>query len=199
MPTITFEAPESVIKETRDEEFEFSPAQFNEAMNYAIWDYGFSAFTDAGNSAPRAAAIDAIGKRKDKETATAYDKRIKAWISEEANLPAILAKTRELVEKRRDNAYNGIWTTRQKGQGRVERIREGIILASAKQVLSAADWETFEAYDEDTQAEKIAKWYEGNKAKFDEATDAKIAKLDALKAERAAEAARIKESVQMTL
>ena len=103
MTTVSFDFADTYTVETRDVEMDVPVTELPTEMQAKIFGYGFSVFTDAANGAPRAAAVDALGDKKDKETADAYNKRLAAWYKDTTNAPAILAKTEELIQK-----YGGV-------------------------------------------------------------------------------------------
>lgn len=182
---VTIEIPESFEIESRDATVIAKPTEFVTEILAKIFTYGLSSVaTDAANGAPRAAAIDAIGQKGDKEKPESYEKKLKDWIKAPENKDAITAKTESLMQARLDNFAAGKWSVRGTGgMSRTERIRDTIVRASAKALLGA-DWAKFEALDDNEQAAKVASWYEGNKAAFDAAVAERIAKLDAEKERR---------------
>ena len=184
MTTVSFDFADTYTVETRDVEMDVPVTELPTEMQAKIFGYGFSVFTDAANGAPRAAAVDALGDKKDKETADAYNKRLAAWYKDTTNAPAILAKTEELMEKRLNNVLKGLWSIRGAGMSRRDRVLDTIVRASAKAVLSEADWKRFGELADDEQDAKVRGWYEGNREAFDAAVDKRIAELDAQRAER---------------
>lgn len=184
MTTLTFDFDDTYTVESRDVELDVPISDIAPEMAKRIFAYGLSAFTDAGNPAPRQAAIDALGEKKEKESAKDYDARIAKWVKDPANKQAIADKTLELMQKRLANVIKGIWTVRGAGMSRREKILDSIVRAAAKVALSEADWKTFDDMSDEEQSAKVKAWYEGNKAAFDLATDEKIALLDAAKLAR---------------
>lgn len=182
---ITIEIPETFEIESRDASVNAKASEFSTEILNKIFNYGLSSvISDAANGAPRAAAVDAIGSKGDKEKPESYEKRLKDWIKATENKEAITAKTEFLMQQRLDNFSAGKWSVRGTGgMSRTERIRDTIVRASAKALLGDA-WSKFEALDDAAQAEKVRGWYEGNKDAFDAAVAKRIAELDAAKAER---------------
>ena len=185
MTTLSFDFADTFEIESRDTSVTASTSKFTAEIASKIFGYGLNAvISDAANGAPRAAAVVAIGEKGDKEKPEAYEKRLREWTKNEANKPAIAAKTEELMAARLANLEAGTWSVRGTGgMSRTERIRDTIVRASAKALLGEA-WSKFEALDDAAQTAKVAEWYAGNQEAFDAAVAKRIAELDAAKAER---------------